>query len=110
MVMTDSAYWNASPPARAKKANDPADAPLAVGDVVVLNSGGPAMTIERFTAPPPPSQAKFNELGFTYAATDMQAHAIWHSSDGHFLDRVFWPHTLMRVGGDRPRDEVVKAK
>jgi uncharacterized protein YodC (DUF2158 family) len=99
----DNAYWNAPPPAKARKEYDPGDMRLAVGDVVTLNSGGPAMTIEKFVPAPPiaPGGPPMATSGFAYGPNDTQAHCIWQSADGHFLDRVFWPHTISKVGGDK---------
>lgn len=99
--------WNAAPPPRAAKAqsDDPADRPLAVGDVVVLKSGGHAMTIESF-APPAPAPGGLTpaKRGFDVPPDMMMAHCVWQSRDGHFLDRALWPHTIVRTGDDRLAD------
>jgi uncharacterized protein YodC (DUF2158 family) len=75
---------------------DPADRPLEVGDVVILRSGGHAMTIESFVAAPAPPAAGPVYAGFSRGLNDRMARCIWHSADGIFQDRVCWPHTLAR--------------
>lgn len=90
--------WNAPTPAHRLTAPsyDPADRPLEVGDVVILRSGGHAMTIESFVAAPAPPAAGPVYAGFSRGLNDRMARCIWHSADGIFQDRVCWPHTLAR--------------
>ena len=100
--------WNAPSTARpvAKVSNDPVDRPLAVGDVVTLRSGGHAMTVERFApAPPSPPGTLPGARGFHTDANALNPVCVWHSGEGLFQERVCWPHTLARVGDDRPEEE-----
>lgn len=96
--MAEKTPWVAPPPPAKPKAasNDPADRPIGVGDVVALKSGGHAMTVEKFSTITQDNDVSQDELGLVEKPKAL-VHCIWHSADGHFLDRVFWPHTLSRI-------------
>lgn len=69
------------------------DLPIAIGDIVTLKSGGPAMTVQGIVEPAPADKGL--QHGFP---TDKQVRVVWFDVTGNAQERVFWPHLLVGKG------------
>lgn len=64
------------------------NAPIAAGDVIVLKSGGPTMTVEGIEKHPADAAGR----GFP---TEHQLRAVWFDTHAARQEALFWPHMVV---------------